>query len=881
MTAFAAFYRLLLLAYPREFRAEHGADASNLFAEACGHDWKTTGFRAVSRRVMKALIEVPRAGFAERSAHWRPAGAAALWQGLGGDFRQAARSFRSRPALTLTIVFTLAVGLGTNVAVFSVIDATLLRRLPFVHASRVVDLEAAAGTVSGRAGAPRPSWARKWTAGIRALERVEWRVSRSALVTGLGAATRVRVMDVSGGYLDAISARPIIGRLLGRADTAASAARVVVLSPRFWRQRFGEKSGVLGTSINIDGIRHTVVGVADLESDVAGLTFSLATALHDDDDRELAGTVAWLRPGASIEAAQAELDAAPPIVEEARTFHPRLARPRNTFWDIPVFRATELGLMAAALLILAVAGVNVSHLLLAAGQERVSELAVRRALGASAVRLARLLFVETMVLALAGSAAGLFIAWALVKALTSLDAGPQLQTRIESIRLDPVIAAYAVAVGCFVAVVFGLWPAVRSSRTRALAVNATANRTSRRRRLSSSVLVAAETGLSAAVLVVAGVVGHVFLSMQFAPRGFDADRILRARVILPADRYPTPGSRAAFFDRLRAASASLPGVEGFGLGYEAAGPSDFFTSAVVTVAGAKTGPVEMTTGYGFVAPGFFSLTGIPLLQGADFSPADLAASRAADAVQPTVISRSLAHRFWPNGDAVGAVFELAEPQRVRRFRVLGIAGDVSQWGLFAHACTDCDPVLYLPLPDQRRYTHVLLRLRPGVTPPVAAVQAAIAQLDPDVPADDELETSAASMNGFIRQQRFTAALFAAFALVALTLLAVGLSAVVSRAVAQRTREMGIRLALGATRGSVRSLVVMDGMRPALFGLAGGVIAALGVTRAIRSILYGLSPADPVTLIFAPALVVGIVLGALALPAVRATRVDPARTLRAD
>jgi hypothetical protein len=272
---------------------------------------------------------------------------------------------------------------------------------------------------------------------------------------------------------------------------------------------------------------------------------------------------------------------------------------------------------------------------------------------------------------------------------------------------------------------------------------------------------------------------------------------------------------------------------------------------------------------------------VPLLQGRDFLPADLAAPRATDTLTPVVVSRSFAGRFLPNGEAIGRTFESTDRRGVRRFQIIGIAGDVSQWGLMMPSCANCDPFIYEPLPDQRAYTEVLLRLRPGVAPPTAALQAAVATVDPDVPSDDELGTSEASLEDFISTPRFTASLFAAFAALAIALVAIGLSTVVSRSVKERTREMGIRLALGATPRSVRGLIVREGLRPALLGLGLGVVTALGVTRTIRSLLYGTSPADPVTLVLAPALLLTIVLAALIVPALRATRVDPARTLREE
>jgi hypothetical protein len=261
-------------------------------------------------------------------------------------------------------------------------------------------------------------------------------------------------------------------------------------------------------------------------------------------------------------------------------------------------------------------------------------------------------------------------------------------------------------------------------------------------------------------------------------------------------------------------------------------------------------------------------------------------------IQPAVISRSLARRFWGDANAVGAMFEVATPAfaratagkpRLRRYHVIGVSGDVSVWGLLSPTCRDCDMQLYAPLPDVRQYTDVLLRLRPGAPVPAAALalRAAVARLDPDVPSDDGLETADDALGRFIRVPRFTAALFSVFAGLAVLLVAVGLSAVVSHSVAQRTREMGIRMALGAAPGGVRRLVILQGLRPALVGLAAGLVLALLTTRFLRALLYGMSPADPITLVGAPLVLIVIALLALAVPAVRATRVDPLQALRTD
>jgi putative ABC transport system permease protein len=392
---------------------------------------------------------------------------------------------------------------------------------------------------------------------------------------------------------------------------------------------------------------------------------------------------------------------------------------------------------------------------------------------------------------------------------------------------------------------------------------------------------ALETSLSAVLLIVAGIVGHAFITMQLTPRGFDADQILSVRVVLPVERYATAASRAEFFDRLSAEVAKIPGVERFDLGYGAIPPSDFIAGSPLVLAGAQKPAWEFGVRLGFITPDYLSVMGIPLLQGRNFVPADLTMIRASDAPRPALVSRSMARRFWPDGGAVGALFRTGDEKNVRYYEVIGVAGDVSGTGLDAPMCQDCDVQVYLPLFPERQFTELLLRLRPGATPPTAALQAAIATIDPEVPSDDELGTAEARLASFNGRPRLMASVFAAFAGVGIFLIAIGLSTLVSRAVAQRTREMGIRLALGATPGSVRSLIVTEGLRPALVGLVFGLAGAIGVTRSIRAMLYGFSPADPLTLALAPLLLIAIIVAALTVPALRATRVDPAATLRAE
>ena len=700
------------------------------------------------------------------------------------------------------------------------------------------------------------------------------------LITGAGDATRRRIIRATPGYLQAIGARPVLGRLFVPADADPGASPVAVIGSAFWRTHLGERPDVVGLTMAVDGIAHRVVGVAsDLPSDIPGLTFWLATPLADTAD-EPVRTVAWLRPGVSFDAIEGEVAALPPIDDDGKAVRLRVSRADASLWRITVYRTIQLALIGASLLLMAIVGVNVVNLLLAAGEARVAELAVRRALGASPRRLIRLLLTESVTLTLAGAAIGLGIAWTIVRALASLEAGPQLQTQLERIRLDPLVIAYTLAVALITAIAVGLAPALRGARVPVHSLKG-ATRSVSRLRHGGSTLVAVEVALSALLLVAAGVVGRTFLAMHFTDRGFDADRVLGVRISLPAERYTTPASQTAFLEALLDDLSRDPAVERAGIGYGATAPFDFVVNGKWAVSGSGAAPIEMSPAASYVTPGYFALMGIPLLQGADFTTADSGQSGAP--VVPTIISRSLARRFWGDGNPMGAMMDVESRGRRIRHRVIGVAGDVRVWGLLSPTCADCDMQVYTPLMPTRLYTDVLLRLRPGISvaSAAAALRAAVARHDPGVPSDDSLETAEDGLSRFIARPRFTAVLFSVFAGLAILLVAVGLSAVVSHSVAQRTREMGIRLALGAAPAGVRRLVIMQGLRPALIGLTAGLGVALFTTRFLESLLFGMSPADPVTFIGTPILVIAIAIAALLVPAMRATRVDPLQALRTD
>ncbi|HEX5217650.1 MAG TPA: FtsX-like permease family protein, partial [Vicinamibacterales bacterium] len=306
-------------------------------------------------------------------------------------------------------------------------------------------------------------------------------------------------------------------------------------------------------------------------------------------------------------------------------------------------------------------------------------------------------------------------------------------------------------------------------------------------------------------------------------------------------------------------------------------PSDFVSQGALEIDNDGAEHAITWLSVSMVQPGYFAVMGIPLLSGRELERQDMGMDPASSET-PIVINLSMARSFWPGRDPVGAGFRLAEPRGPRRYRVVGVAGDVRD-GLSLPSCDPCNWQIYRPLPAVRQYTDVLVRVGDNAPLPIAGLRDAVAALDPGVPADDGLESAAASVHAMMNTQRFQAALFGTFAAIALALVALGIAAVIAHSVSQRTREMGIRLALGARPAQVRRLVVAQGVRPAIAGLAFGVVVTVAVTRTMTRFLYGVSPTDPLTIAAMCGVLIGVSLAAIAVPALRATRVDPARTLR--
>ena len=896
------YYRLLLCAYPRDFRREEGEEAARVFVEACRGSRRERGVASLLRRLATALFEVPWRGLGERWAlaraarrarwsggsSWSPQlperhdgwKARSLFSGVARDLRHTLRSLRHQPAFALAVVATLALGIGANTAMFSVIDATLLRPFDFPDADRVVYVSAQRlDEERGRNPTLEELWL--WTPRVDAIERVEaYDVYSVPYVTDEGAIW-VLLHQATPGYLDAMEVEPLIGRLLRPDDARPDAVPVTVIAETVWRRHLSSNPAAIGATVTLGATLYTVVGVVpDAPGGRNDRFYVPLSWTGPEAPRTYVRGIAWLRSGTSAAEAAAQLRGVSLTEDEAGVrWVGDLQPPGNIFWRSGELRLALLSLMGTVFLVLAIACVNVANLMMARGSSRQGELALRSALGASGARLARLLLVESMGLAAIGGLFGVLVAWGTVALIKTQDPGfAQLRDRLDAVRIDGFVLAYATLIALATGLAFGLVPAWRTASAPQRQTLQRADPRGGRGR-SRGLLVTAETALGVLLLIAAGLVSRAFLEIRFTDPGFAADRILSVRLALPNERYPSAERKSAFYDALLARAARLPGVEEASIGYGALPPFELGAMGALERAGSGAVDENFFVSVIFARPEYFRLMGIPLQAGRGLEAADLREERSAGD-RSVVVSRALAQRLQPDGNAVGTRFRISGFRDDRWSRVVGIVGDVSGRDLLS-ACTQCGWQLYLPLEPERRYTEVLLRLAEGVPPPTAGLREAIKDLDPLVPSNDELETAAAGLQRFRGEPRFRAVLFGSFAAIAVVLAALGIFGVVAYTVSQRTREMGIRLALGARPEEVRRLAVIQGMVPVIAGIVLGVAGALAAGRLMAGLLYGVSPADPLTFVATVTAFVAIAALATWIPASRATRVDPVIALRSE
>ncbi len=797
---------------------------------------------------------------------------------LRQDLRYALRQIRSHPGFSAIVILTLALGIGANTAMFGVVDAVLLRSLPYPEASRLVILQGHKEGI-GNEAASVPDYL-DWKAQSRSFSDMSAFTGGSLNLTSDDGRPPERIIGarVSADFFRTLGVAPALGRGFTAAEDQAGAARVVVLSRALWRDRFGADRALVGKAITLDGEPYTVVGIAapgfQFPSWAQAWTPVAAQPGAPGQERrsDFLGVIGRLGPGVSLEAARSDMNA---IAGRLERQYPAT----NTGWGVAVtplrdrivgdVRPALLILLGAVGLVLLIACANVANLLLARGAARGREMALRAALGAGRGRLVRQMLVESLVLSLLGATLGTLLAWWGTRGLVGLD--PGALPRTGEVRIDGTVLLFALGTALVTAVLFGLVPALRvtGSDLRRDLVEGGRTAGARGARLLDRGLVAGQVAVALVLLVGAGLLLRSFAALAGVDPGFRARGVLTARVSLPDNRYPDDPRLRQFWRGLLDRVGTLPGATSVGLTSDLPLQSGSYLS--FRVQGRPAPPADQVQDAVVCTTGgdYFRTLGIPLVRGRLLDARDGAGDAPA-----AVIDRAMAHRYWRNADPIGDRISF---DGNTWYTIVGIVGDVRTESLdrpgYPHAYLS-----YLQSPQHGMVLAVRTDGSPGAL--AGALRSAVLSLDPTLPVysmrtmDEVLATS-------ILRPRFDVVTLALFAGLALVLAVVGIYGVLSYAVTRRLRELGIRMVLGADRGTTIRYVLRLGLAPVLVGVGLGLAGALAAVRVLSGLLYGVSPLDPATFVLVPTVLVGVALLACWIPARRATRVDPVHALRSE
>ena len=804
-----------------------------------------------------------------------------MLEALLQDIRYGARVLGKHRGFTAVAVLTLALGIGANTAIFSAVFAVLLRPLPFPDSERIVSLEGvnpSKGVADSNMSVPDFA---EWQAHGHALEQLAGFVTGGSLLVTGEEAERVRGTSVTADFFPLFRTDPLRGRALQADDARKDAPPVAVLSHGLWQRRYGGDPNVVGKQIMVGRESTTVVGVMPPPFNYPARTeiwlpLTLDPAAERRDNRYLE-VVARLRPDATLAQAQAQLDAV----------NSRLAQSyaeTNSGWSVKLtnlrerlvgnMRAPLLVLLGAVAFVLLIACANVANLLLARATSRRKEFAVRDALGASRARIVRQLLTESLLLSLAGGAAGLLLSLWLTQLLISLI--PADTPRFDEIGPDARVFGFALGVSVITGLLFGLAPALQASRTdrnEALKEGGRTGSDGARRNRVRSLLIVSEIALSFMLLAGAGLLVRSFLRLRDVNPGFNPAGVLAMRLSASGPQYPAGPARAELYRQALERIESLPGVESAGAVLSLPLGGDTFNVGRSFIREGRPATPEESAGasYLVVTPGYFRALQIPLVTGRTFAGQDTGNSP-----MVVIVGETMARRFWPGESPVGKRITIWRDEKFPR-EIVGVVGDTrSQPGESPGA------QMYVPYAQDPNWGSLSLVIRSSADPAslTAPVRNEVHSLDKSIPVYNVRPMSdvvAASL----AERRASALLVGAFALLALLLALVGIYGVTAYYVTQRTHEIGVRMALGAQPRHVLGLVMGQSLRLTVAGLVLGLCGGLALTRALESLLYGVRPTDPATFAAAAALLGAVALLACLLPARRATKVDPLIALRDD
>jgi putative ABC transport system permease protein len=810
--------------------------------------------------------------------------------GLIQDFRYALRQLRKSPGFAAVAVITLALGIGFNTAIFSVVNAVLLRPLAFADASRLVRIWHVP---------PEKSFPGMTTFPVSAANYLDWERQTQVFdhmaiysyhgftVTGGDKPEQLSAGAVSSGFFATLGVQPILGRVLSPEEDQPGRSHVVVLSYRLWQEHFGGDPGIVGHDINLDGQPYLVAGVMPSNFQFPDFAKMWTPMAWTDQERAVRGehhsiVIARLKPGVELKQAQAEMNA---ISDRLQQQYPDddkgwgavvVPMQQDLVSDV---RPALLVLLGAVAFVLLIACVNVANLALAKTFSRQKEIAIRTALGATSARILRQILTETVLLALSGGALGLAFAHFAVRFIVAFLAD-KLPHSIE-VGLDSRVLIFTAIISVVTGIVAGVLPAWRLTRrdvNEALKQGLGRTDADSGGHRTRSVLVVSEVALSLMLLIGAGLMIRSFQNLRNVNPGFDSRQVLTMSVMVSRAKFLSPDQSISFFDRVLQRVRSLPGVESAAVIDNI--PLTGGSHQPIAIEGRPVVPMseQPEVDVRLVSAGYMSAMHIPTVRGRGLSDTDVAGRPAV-----VLVSESMARQFWPGEDPVGKRLTLTfYPEAIRE--VVGVVGDVKLDSL-----DEMRPsaTLYFPL-DQvsvpaaggwRSFPMTLVvRSRSGSGELASSVSNAVHEVDRDIPLVD-ISTLDELVENSLSQQRFNMLLLGAFAALALLLAAVGIYSVLSYSVKRSVREIGIRLALGAPVGEVLRMVVFEAMKPTLLGVALGTAGALALGRVLSSLIFGVRPTDPVTFVAVAALLAAVALVASIVPAYRATKVDPMVALR--
>jgi putative ABC transport system permease protein len=803
------------------------------------------------------------------------------------DLRFGARMLRKNLGFTVVAVLTLALSIGANTAIFSVIDAVLLRPLPYKNSDQLVSI-AANNIQRGISGLPvsftKMTRVREQT---RALESVGAYYPVNASLTTRGVPEQVSAARATAGFFDVLGVVPAEGRGFLPEEDREGGADVAILSDGFWHSHFGASPGLIGQTILLDGKSVTVVGVlaanfhfpfAQPEPDVwlprVFEPIALTPAMIRSGASYLA-VFARLRPGESLAQCQAELGAISeayakdfPGYVDASNYSLELVSLKESL--VGPLRVTLLLLLSAVGFVLLIGCTNIASMLLARSTTRQKEIAIRQALGASPPRLIRQLLTESVLLSALGGIVGVALAAGGLRLLRLLP--PGTLPRIEEVSLDAGVLIFSLVLCIITGIAFGLVPSLLASHrdvNEILKESGRGSNEGRKSRSSRAALVMVEVAVAVVLVSSAGLLLKSFGNLMHVDPGFSPSNVTTFLMTLPKSRYPQPTQQAEFYRRLVESVQSLPGVESAGvssfLPLAGALRYVYFCPEGTVCQGLGKDPVIAVRQ---ISPDYLHTMRIPLLRGRTFNAQDIAG------VKPVVIiNQTVAQKYFPAQDAIGK--HLANSRDKIQMEIVGIVGDVKFTGLN----TPYIPEMYMPqLQNPAATMTLVVRSTSNPQPLIAAVRQKAAEIDPDLPF-----SNVASMNevvsASVAQPRLTTQFTGFFAALALLLTAVGVYGVLAYSVTQRIHEMGIRMALGASRSEILKMVVGQGMKLVAFGLILGLVVSLAATRLLATLLFGTSARDPLTFAAVTLLLLVVALFAAYIPARRASLVDPIVALR--